>query len=81
MIFLIDHKCNNFSKFSFKSSSKIDQDLLFLQQPIFTKDNPIITTPTLFKELPAPLKRFVGTMAAEEKVLLGLNLKKKTNKK
>lgn len=34
----------------------------------------IIATPTLVKELPLPLRRLVGTLSDEERVLVGLNL-------
>lgn len=47
------------------------------QQPIFAKDNQIIAAPTLLKELPPPLQRFVGIMSNKEKILLGMNVKKK----
>lgn len=37
----------------------------------------IIAAPTLIRELPLPLRRLVGDMSNEEKVLLGLDLKVK----
>jgi circadian clock protein KaiB len=47
------------------------------QQPIFAKEDQIVAAPTLIKELPPPLRRFIGDMSDKEKILLGLNLKKK----
>jgi circadian clock protein KaiB len=32
------------------------------QQPHLARDNQIITTPTLIKELPLPLRRFIGNL-------------------
>lgn len=37
----------------------------------------IVATPTLVKQLPLPLRRLVGTLSNEERVLVGLNLVKK----
>ena len=47
------------------------------QQPIFAKEDQIVAAPTLIKELPPPLRRFIGDMSDKERILLGLNLKKK----
>jgi circadian clock protein KaiB len=46
------------------------------QQPIFAKEGQIVAAPTLIKELPPPLRRFVGDMSNKERILLGLHLKK-----
>jgi len=35
----------------------------------------IIAAPTLIKRLPAPLRRLIGDMSNEEKVLIGLDLR------
>jgi circadian clock protein KaiB len=40
------------------------------------KDN-IIAVPTLIKSLPLPLRRLIGDLSDEEKVLVGLDIKKK----
>jgi circadian clock protein KaiB len=45
------------------------------QQPILAKGEQIIAVPTLVKKLPLPLRRFIGTMADEERILMGLDLK------
>lgn len=46
------------------------------QQPIFAREGQIVAAPTLIKELPPPLRRFVGDMSNKERILLGLHLKK-----
>jgi len=45
------------------------------QQPVLAKGEQIIAVPTLVKKLPIPLRRFIGTMADEERILMGLDLK------
>lgn len=49
------------------------------QQPIFAKEGQIVAAPTLIKELPPPLRRFVGDLSNKERILLGLHLKKEDN--
>ncbi len=44
------------------------------QQPTLAKGEQIIAAPTLVKKLPAPLRRFIGSMADKEKILVGLDL-------
>ena len=51
------------------------------QQPIFAKEGQIVAAPTLIKELPPPLRRFVGDLSNKERLLLGLDLKSQMNKK
>ncbi|HWQ18170.1 MAG TPA: circadian clock KaiB family protein [Methanotrichaceae archaeon] len=51
------------------------------QQPIFAKDGQIVAAPTLIKELPPPLKKLIGSMADTERVLVGMDLKSKADKK
>ncbi len=48
------------------------------QQPVLTKGEQIIAAPTLIKKLPLPLRRLIGSMADEQKVLVGLDLRPKT---
>jgi circadian clock protein KaiB len=43
------------------------------QQPIFAKEGQIIAAPTLVKELPLPLRKFIGDLSQTEKILLGLD--------
>ena len=45
------------------------------QQPKLVKGEQIIAVPTLIKKLPLPLRKFIGTMANEEKILVGLDLR------
>jgi circadian clock protein KaiB len=45
------------------------------QQPIFAKEGKIIAAPTLIKELPLPIRRFVGDLSDKDKLLLGLDLR------
>jgi circadian clock protein KaiB len=47
------------------------------QQPALAQGEQIIAAPTLIKKLPLPLRRLIGNMADEEKILLGLDLKPK----
>ena len=47
------------------------------QQPTLAKGEQIIAAPTLIKKLPAPLRRFIGSMADKEKILVGLDLRPK----
>ncbi|MEN6617624.1 MAG: circadian clock KaiB family protein [Syntrophorhabdus sp.] len=44
------------------------------QQPVLARGEQIIATPTLIKQLPEPLRRFIGDMADTEKILLGLDV-------
>lgn len=47
------------------------------QHPALARDEQIVAVPTLVKKLPAPLRRMIGNLADEERVLLGLDLRKK----
>lgn len=47
------------------------------QQPIFAKEGQIIAAPTLVKELPPPLRKFIGDMSHTERILLGLDVRRK----
>jgi len=47
------------------------------QQPIFAKEGQIIAAPTLVKELPPPLRKFIGDLSQTEKILLGLDVRTK----
>lgn len=44
------------------------------QNPEATKELQIIATPTLVKILPEPLRRIIGDLSNEERVLAGLDL-------
>ncbi len=45
------------------------------QNPTLAKGEQIIAAPTLVKKLPLPLRKIIGDMSDEEKVLVGLDLK------
>lgn len=47
------------------------------QHPMLARDEQIVATPTLVKKLPKPLRRFIGDLSDEERVLFGLDLKQK----
>lgn len=47
------------------------------QQPIFAKEGQIVAAPTLVKELPPPLRKFIGDMSQTDRILLGLDVRSK----
>ncbi len=47
------------------------------QQPIFAKEGQIVAAPTLVKELPPPLRKFIGDLSNTERILLGLDVRTK----
>ena len=47
------------------------------QNPIIAKNGQILAAPTLVKELPLPIRRFVGDMSNAEKLLVGLDIRSK----
>ena len=47
------------------------------QQPQLAQGEQIIAAPTLIKKLPLPLRRIIGDMSSAERVLVGLDLRKK----
>lgn len=47
------------------------------QQPELAKSAELVAAPTLVKSLPVPIRRLVGDMSDKERVLVGLDLKKK----
>ena len=44
------------------------------QDPEYANKEEIIAVPTLIKKLPLPLRRFIGDMSNEERILVGLDL-------
>ena len=48
------------------------------QQPQLAQGEQIIAVPTLIKKLPPPLRRIIGDMSNTERVLVGLDLRKKS---
>jgi len=49
------------------------------QQPKLAKDEQIIATPTLIKQLPLPIRRLIGDMSDTERFLVGIDLKPKNS--
>ena len=45
------------------------------QRPRLAASERIIALPTLIKELPLPIRRFIGDLSDSEKILIGLDLK------
>lgn len=46
------------------------------QHPALAEGEQIIAAPTLIKQLPKPLRRLVGDLSDQERVLLGLDLRR-----
>lgn len=46
-----------------------------LERPDLAEKEKILATPTLIKKLPPPVRRLLGDLTLEEKVLIGLDLK------
>ena len=56
-------------------TNRYDLEIIDLyQQPTLAKGEQIIAAPTLVKKLPLPLRRFIGNLVDEEKILVGLDL-------
>jgi circadian clock protein KaiB len=47
------------------------------QDPVLASGEQIIAAPTLIKQLPPPMRRFIGDMSETEKVLVGLDVKRR----
>ena len=48
------------------------------QQPSLAKGDQIIAVPTLVKKLPTPIRKLIGDLSQEDRILLGLDLKPKS---
>ncbi len=62
------------------SEYKMDCDLEIIdiyQNPIIARDGRIIAAPMLIKEMPPPVRKFIGDMSDENKLIVGLDLKSK----
>jgi circadian clock protein KaiB len=51
------------------------------QQPELARKEEILAAPTLIKKLPLPLRTFIGDMSDKEKILVGLNVLPRKDKK
>ena len=47
------------------------------QQPQLAQGDQIVAVPALIKKLPSPLRRIIGDMSDTERVLVGLDLRRK----
>jgi circadian clock protein KaiB len=47
-----------------------------LEHPQLAKGDQILAVPTLVRKLPEPLKRIIGDLSNEERVLVGLDLRR-----
>jgi circadian clock protein KaiB len=45
------------------------------QQPALAKEMQVIAAPTLVKQLPPPLRKFIGDMSNTDRILVGLEIK------
>ena len=50
------------------------------QHPSLAREEQIIAAPTLVKKLPVPLRRLVGNLSQEDRVLSGLDLHRTTGR-
>jgi circadian clock protein KaiB len=46
------------------------------EHPMLVRDEQILAVPTLVKKLPLPLRRLIGNLSDEERVLIGLDLRR-----
>ncbi|MGZ7047408.1 MAG: circadian clock KaiB family protein, partial [Methanobacterium sp.] len=46
-----------------------------LENPELAKGDQILALPTLVRKLPEPVRKIIGTLANEEKVLVGLDIR------
>jgi len=44
------------------------------QQPLLAKERQIVAAPTMVRELPLPLHKFIGNLSRKEQVLQGLDI-------
>lgn len=51
------------------------------QQPAETRAHKVVAVPALIKELPLPSQMFIGDMSNTERIVIGLNLKRKAAEK
>jgi circadian clock protein KaiB len=47
------------------------------QQPALAKQHQIVAVPTLLKEAPQPVRKFIGDMSQTEQILQGLDIRTK----
>jgi KaiB domain len=60
-----------------KSICRAELEVIDLSQhPSLTEGEQIIAAPTLIKQLPLPLRHFIGDLSQTDRILLGLDLRK-----
>ena len=56
-------------------TGRYDLEVIYAYQQVdLLRDEQIVVLPTLIKQLPSPLRRMVGDLSEEEKVIIGLGL-------
>ena len=56
-------------------SDRYELDVVdIFQHPEMAKEAQIVAAPTLIKELPLPLRRFIGDLSDSDKVVLGMKI-------
>jgi circadian clock protein KaiB len=60
-----------------KLKGRYDLEVIDIYRAKTDRNDDIIAVPTLIKKLPLPLRRLIGDLSDEEKVLVGLDLKRK----
>lgn len=59
-----------------ENGHSVDVEVIdILERPQLAEDERIMATPVVIKKLPEPLRRIVGDLSEQEKVLIGLDLK------
>ncbi|MES1242027.1 MAG: circadian clock protein KaiB [Acidobacteriota bacterium] len=51
-----------------------------LEHPQLAEEDRILATPTLIKQLPPPLRRVIGDLSNSDKVLLGLDVRRRDSR-
>ena len=51
-----------------------------MDKPQLAKGDEILAVPTLVRKLPEPIRKIIGDLSNEEKVLVGLDVKPRNNK-
>jgi len=49
-----------------------------MENPQLARDEQILAIPTLVRKLPSPMRKIIGDLSNTERVLVGLDLRKKT---
>jgi circadian clock protein KaiB len=52
-----------------------------LKQPLLARGDQIVALPTLVRHLPPPVKKIIGDLSNEDRVLVGLDLRRQPRRK